>query len=384
MPPVQETLNRIRANVSASTQPRITPTWRIQPNFSADVRLTSASGTIDGIRYSVRSFLQGPLNSAVNEEIRKLNSDVEQNEKIYNELTRFWNKMHQVVQLSTRPSIWMTIQPTNLNGSTPFIDDNEIKFIVGISAKTTLSVGSKPAISLSPLANFTEIENVPKGLLQLALPVAIGWDRANIELQDRLTRDRPLIEGPSGRLHLEEITLEPIGNADVIVTSKFSVEPTGVWGKLLAWIDERLSVFRFKWKLGDALTDQVAQVRGAPVLGTNGVVVSLRDVELTEASTELVKSVSQVYSWLNGERIEALIEQHAVFDLSDTFSNGEVLAQDKLDEISGKLNEFGVELRSEVHKVTRLGSLLVTPDALLTSICAAASADINVLELVEF
>ena len=383
-PYLQETLDRIRANVEASIKPVLTPTWRVKPQISANVHLTEASGKIAGFRYSLHSLLQGPLSSALNDEVRRLNSEVEKNQELRHEIAKFWNELHHVVALNSIPPIWLSIQPTSLGASAPEINDVGVTLTVGVSANTTLSVGAKPQINPSDLPDLLPISNVPTGRFRVALPVIVTWEDANREIAKHLIREPAVIEGSSGRLHLNEVTLSGTDQEELVVTATFSVEPTGIWGSFLAWIDDQLASLGVDWKVGNALKDQVVQLVATPRLDVGGTVLSLENPKLTEKSSEFLKSIAAVYAWLNDRSIEDLIANKAVADLSEAFADGNSRAQDEVDRISADLANAGVILTSTVNDVTRLDSLRVVPEALMSRLCAEAIVRVDVREFLAF
>lgn len=381
LPTVQETLDRIRADVDASIAPRLTENWRIQPNLRANVHLRQASGKIAGIRYSVRRHLQGPLNDAVNKEIRHLNAKISENKKLKSEVEKLWREFHRTILLHEEPPIWLSVIPRRLSASTFQINDQRVSVSIGIAADTSLATGTRPELPLADFPRLTLVGHQPEGHFALALPAFLKWKDVDRQILRNISQKPPVIDESSARLTLTGLSLSGTEEGRMVATGEFSVNPTDMWGRVLAWIDGLLVHLGLKWNLSNALERQVVQLTVVPNLDASGTRLSLRNPTLTDSSSELVKNAARVYEWINNEKIETLIERNAIVDLSREMKRGNERAQDELGKLMGEFSGRGIDLNAEILNVTKLDSLRVTSEGLLTKLCAAATVSMEVRQL---
>ena len=381
---VEETLDRIKADVTVSMRPRLTSDWRVRPNGAAKVKLTKASGKIGPIRYSVRGLLQIPLDKSVSEEVRRLNEYLESSTLIEDQAAKFWSGLHRPIQVNRQPPVWLSLSPRGVSAGQPSIDERGVDLVVGIEADTALATGVKPSAGRTRLPSLDLAPHPPAGHFNIALPIVVDWKTANKAIADRL-REKPIvIEQGSGRLVVERVTLGGADDGKMLVTARFSVQPTGLLGKVLAWIDRRLSGWGLDWRLSDALENQTVRMTAMPRLDGVRKTVSVHQVKLTASSSDPVLLATDVYGWINDRTIESLVEQKAVVDLSKQISNGEREAQARIDKITGDLGKHGVKMNVSVQNVTSLGPVQITPSALLTKLCVAAKVGMQVQRIDRF
>ena len=260
------------------------------------------------------------------------------------------------------------IEATNLSTNNAGVD-----FGISVVAETKISFGDEPPrLHQEELPPLEILDELPKGKIELALPIFSGWETLNGLIADSLAKNPVVHEGSSGRLALTNVQLAARPDESVLVSAAISVEPTGWTGRVLHRIQNGLQVVGLPFNLIEVLDNQLVEMSVKPIVSENGRVVVLKNAKLMPRSSELVKTVADTYSWLTNETIEELAERHAVADLSASLDEAEKNAQARVNELTEGLGEDGFSLSVEIQPVTRLSSVAVLPEGLAAKVCAAA------------
>ena len=380
--PFRETTDRLRAEVTASIMPILTKNWRIQPNFHAYVHLNEVSGKLlSFIPYDVPGLFQKRLNDVVNKEVLRINAAIMNNSVLQEKARKFWSNLHRAIKVNSQPSVWLSIRPKRISGSQPHFNNRGAYLTIGVVADTDLSVEEKPpVISTTALPTLTLVNQQPQGSLNLVLPITVKWDTANKLIAKQLMREPPVIEKGSARLIFERVTLAGRDEGKMIVTTQFSVHPTGFWGWALTWIDRLLSAVGLNWKLSNTLDDQIVEIAATPRLDNSGKNLSVHEPTLTASSSDLVQMATDVYEWITSKTIEDWIEQTVTVKLPEEIVDLKGIAQGRLNKFTDELSKRGVKMKSHLQNIKRL-PLEVTSDALLTKVCADAKLSVELTQL---
>ena len=384
-PTVQETLEEIGIEVEASIEPTVTSDWRVIPRANAHINVYQADGRIIRvIPYSARSLVEGHVENFVSNEVDSFNHAIANDNRIHAEANEFWSSLHRVIKINDEPNIWLSIQPLYATAGQPKINSSGVDFTFVIEAFTSLSTGSKPSINTKPLPLLRLIDRSPDGQLNLALPLVVDWEAVNEAITVQLENNPAIIERGAGRLTVDSVTFVGANDKEIVATVMFSVHPSNLWGKLMVWIERLLSYFGINWELSNMFENQVIQMSAIPRLDESGTIISVYQADLTNQSSKLIKLVSEVYTWINNETIEDLVERKVIADLSKQFSLAEEGAQARINKITDNLRKHGIETDATILSVTRLSTIQISQSALLSKLCARAKVNVEVKRLDQF
>lgn len=360
--------------VNFSMRPVLGNDWRLRPNAEANARVSRAYVRIRPVgNISVRTQSQRAVDRFLRRMERRINEKFERNESLQREGQELWQKLHRVEKLSEEPPMWLVIRPNQIGATNLSINADGIDFGISVVAETNISFGDEPP-SLVPeeLPQLQILDELPKGKIELALPIFSNWETLNGIVAENLAKNPVISEGSSGRLTLSSIRLAAAPEESVLVSAALSVEPTGWTGRVLHRIQNGLQAVGLPFSLIEVLDNQLVEMSVKPIVSENGRVVVLKNAKLMPRSSDLVKTVADTYTWLTDETIEELIERHAVADLSAPLDEVEKDAQEKVNELTKELGKDGFSLSVEIQPVTRFSSVSILPEGLVAKVCAAA------------
>ena len=383
---LSESIDNIAVRLSLSVRPELTDNWKVKANLTSRTHISEISARLffNGFPLSVPDILLSPLSEMVNEEVIKLNDYIYNSNALRNVMTGVWKDLHHNYPLQGEPPIWLKLKPIGIIAGQPRIVSSGAEFLLGIEAQTILSTSIYDSAEISELPPLQLIEGAASGRLNLALPVVVDWASANAAFVERL-ENRPVdFEGGSGRLRLEAAEFSGSENGKLVGSITFSVYSTGLWERVLTWIDDRMSDLNLNWRLSNTLEAQIVEMSAEPMLSVDGRGLRLVRAEIMENSSPIVKSVAAVYEWITSDTIARLVEDNLTINLANDLSTMEGQAQDYLDELAEMMKEQGLRISATVKETTHVDAVEITPDALVGKLCASVEASVQIDDAIRF
>ena len=390
----------LTVGANLSIRPVLESDWRLHPNIKASARVTSARIDTPVGSISVRTQSQRAVDKLMRRTVDRINEKFEKNASLRREGQKLWKKLHRVERLSEEPPIWLVMEPIQIKATNlsikddgvsikddgvsikddgVSIKDDGVNFRISVTVKTEINFGDKPPSPTQKELPPLEIsDKLPEGKIELALPVFSDWETLNGLIADSLAKNPVVHEGSSGLLALTNVKLAAVPEESVLVSAAISAKPTEWVGRMLRSIQDGLQAVGLHFSLIKVLDNQIVEISVKPTISKNGKSIVLKSAKLMPDSSDLVKTLAGTYSWLTDETIEAVIERHAVADLSTRLAELEQKGQTIVNKFTEKLEESGFSLSVEIQPVTRFSFVEVHPEGLVAKVCAAADTKADI------
>jgi hypothetical protein len=173
----------IRGNVTVLSRPALQPTWRLEPNLTAQVSVADAALSIAGIKIGVPGEVRPFLEKQVNEQVAALQSRLRADPFLEAAARREWRRMCRAISVGAAsqgmPELWLEIRPTRaFAGQQPRIDANAMTLVLGVEAETRIV----PAETKPDCPFPAKLEIVPQtdqGHVDIAVPIDVPFTEVN-------------------------------------------------------------------------------------------------------------------------------------------------------------------------------------------------------------
>ena len=369
----------LEATASLSIGPVLKNDWSLDPNAEASAKVKKADIEIPVLgSISIRTQSQRAASKLMERTAERINEKFKKNEFLRKEGQKLWKDLPLPKRLSDKPPMWLVIKPTQIGATNLIINDNSVDFGISVSAETNLVLEPPPIQEELPdqgeLPSLEILDELPKEKIELALPIFSDWETLNDLMTDSLAKNPVGYEGSSGSLTFTNIEFEARPEESVLISAVISVEPTERIGRMLHSIRDGLRAVGLPFRWLAVEQNQTVKMSVKPAVSEDGKSIVLKNAKLMPDSSDLVKTLAGTYSWLTDETVEAVIERHAVADLSTRLAELEQKGQAIVNEFTEKLEESGFSLNVKIQPVTRFSFVEVHPEGLVAKVCAAADA----------
>ncbi len=269
----------IRGNVALNSRPLMTPTWRLEPNLTAQANLAETSLSVAGVRLNVGREVKPLLDRAVNEQVGALQARLRADPFIETIARREWAKLCRSIPLGKvtagAPDLWLEVRPLRAVAAQPRIDASAVTLTVGVQAETRITpTESKPECPFP--ATLELVPPLEQGRVAIGVPIDLPFTEVNKLIEAQL-KGRTFPEDGSGAaaVTINGATLAASGDRLLI--------------SLRAKAVEKKSWFGFG-------ADATVHVWGKPVLDPKTQVLRLTDITLdveSEAAFGLLSSAAR-------------------------------------------------------------------------------------------
>ncbi len=345
----------IRGNVTVLSRPAILPTWRIEPNLTAQVTIADAALSIAGIKLGVSNEVKPFLERQVNEQVAALQARMRGDPFLEQVARREWMKICRSVSLGAAgvglPDLWLEIRPTRAFAGQPRIDAGAVTLVVGVQAETrVVPAQSKPDCPFP--ANLEIVPQTDQGRVNIAVPIDVPFTEVNRALAAQLDgKTFPRDGGGPYEATVRSASLAASGDRLLISLRVKAREKTSWFG------------------LG---ADANVHIWGRPVLDRERQIVRLADVALdvdSEAAFGLLGAAARAAI----PYLKDAIAESAVIDLAPFAANARGSIEAALADFQRRSEGVRVEA-----KVTDLRLLDIEFDANTLRVIAEANGTANV------
>ena len=366
-----------------SLQPRLVGGWHLFPNATASARVNEAQMKILGFKVGVRKQAQRALDKFLARTVERINIRLADGQFLRKEVERIWNGMHRIDrvsigQLPGDPQVWLVSRPTRIKATSLRVNEAGLDFGVSLFAETSFVVGDEPRLTTQQLPPLEIDDNLPDGEIELALPIYTAWNTLDDLIAAHL--EKPVIhEGDDYRATVTGARLSNGPEDSVIAFVMAKVKPKGWIGWIFYFIHRISSAIGLDTEYLRIYTDHKIAVSARPVVSEDGRRIVFKDAGLMPQSAYLMKTLAAKRIRLTEESVREYVEKHVVLDLDEQLAEAEKMAREKIDEITGKLGDRGIDLNVEIRPVTRLASVSKRSGGLIARFCAATDLDAKIL-----
>lgn len=253
----------IRGQVIVLSQPKLTPSWRVEPHLTPMVGVADASMTILGIKVSVSGEVKPFLERQVNEQLARLQTRLRDDPFLEQTARREWTKLCRSISLGTAgtglQNLWLELRPKRAIAAQPRIDSENVTLLIGVEAETRIVPNeTKPECPFpSELALVPDSE---QGRVNIAVPIDIPFTEVNRLVAEQFVgKTFPEDKSAAVQVTVRDASVAASGDRLLISLRVRAVESTSWFG------------------FG---TDATINIWGRPVLDRDNQTIGLADVAL--------------------------------------------------------------------------------------------------------
>ena len=372
-----------KIDAELSLQPRLVGGWHLFPNATVRARVNEAKMKILVFDKDVNPQAQKAVDELLEGMVERINDTLAQGRFLRKEVGWIWDGMHRIDRMSIGqlpgdPPVWLVTRPTRIKATSLRVNEAGLDFGVSLAAETSFVVGNEPRPTIQPLPPLEIDDNLPVGEIELALPIYTAWNTLDGLIAAHF--EKPVVyEGDDYRLEVAATRLSNGPEDSVIAFVMAKLKPKGWIGWIFYFIQQVLSCFGLDTEYLRIYADHQIAVSARPEVSEDGRRIVFKDAGLMPESTHLMETLAADYYGLTGESMREYVEKHLVLDLDGQLAEAEKMARDKIDDITRKLGDRGVDLNVEIQPVTRLASVSARPEGLIARLCAAADLDAKIL-----
>lgn len=350
----------IQGNVSMTSQPEITPNWRIDPKLTAQVNLNDSSLSVAGAKVAVPAQVKPMIDKTVAEQIDRFQQRMRSDPSLEKAVRREWDKMCRSISLPSTaagsPALYLEMRPVKAVAAQPQVDARNITLTIGLKAETRIT-----GAQTTPRCPFPEtLDIVPpfdSGRINIGVPIDLTFEEVSRIVESQL-KGHSFPEDGSGAVDVmvKRVSIDAAGDRLLI--------------SLLVNAREKTSWFGLG---GDA----TVRIWGRPVLDAQQQILRLTDLEVavdSDGAFGLMGAAAQAAT----PYLKKALAEHASIDLKSLASN----AQQKLSSvITGfRTMDDGLRIIADV-KSLRLGEVAFDSDTLRVIAEATGTIDVTLTTL---
>jgi hypothetical protein len=176
----------IRGSIAMTAHPALLPSWRVEPNLTAQVNLSDTTVAVAGAQFGVPAQVKPVIDRAVNDQLANLQQRISNDPALERAARREWAKICRSIPLqsaSVPQGLWLELRPTRAVAAQPKIDASAVTLTLGIEADTRVtSAQTKPEC---PFPAALDIVTTDVGHLDIGMPIDLPFTELTkiVELQ---------------------------------------------------------------------------------------------------------------------------------------------------------------------------------------------------------
>ncbi len=345
----------IRGSITMTSRPQILPSWRIEPNLTAEVSLADASMSLMGFRLNLAQDIKPLLDRNVSEQVSELQAKVSKDPFLETIARQEWTKMCRSLPLGQAangmPDLWLEIRPVRAFAAQPRTDQATITLTMGVEAETRIiPAETKPSCPFP--AQLEIVPQLQQGRVNLAVPIDMPFTEINRLLETQL-EGKSFPEDGRGALTVKVRDVSVAASGDRLLIS------------LRVKANETKSWFGFG-------TEATVYVWGRPVLDNARQTLRLADIAL-DVESQAAFGILGAAARATMPYLERAVAESAVVDLRPLVQN----ARRSIETALADFRQAGDGVRVDAA-VTGLRLVGVAFDAKTLRVIAEADGTVNV------
>jgi hypothetical protein len=178
----------ISGDVVLTARPVLLPEWRVEPNLTAQVAISEASGNLFGMKLSLSDQVRPLLERSITELVASLQARLGSSPLIEQAARQEWAKMCRSIPLGAgpgSPNLWLEVRPTRAFAAEPGIDQSALTLTFGVEAETRI-VPSETKPDCPFPARLELVAQAERGQVNIAVPVDVPFTELSRLLQAQL------------------------------------------------------------------------------------------------------------------------------------------------------------------------------------------------------
>jgi hypothetical protein len=308
----------VRANARLTTQPALLPSWRVDPKLRGQISIPEGGLRIAGVTIEVNDEVKAAIDSAVSEELRRVQARLRTHPLLERIARSAWAKMCRSISLAGvaagNPNLHLELRPTRLLASQPVIDATSVRLTVGTETQARVIAAPNTPDCAFP-SSLEIVEPVNEGRFFIAAPIELPFTEINRLLNQQLGNRTLPEQAAAGRITMHRLRVLPSGERLLIalrVTAREQASWLGLGATATVYLSAKPELDRGQQVL--RLSDMAIDVQSRAAFGLFG--AAARAALPYFADTIEQSAVIDLKPFIAGARsgIEAAIAQ---FDRAD-------------------------------------------------------------------
>lgn len=350
----------INGTATATSRPRLTTDWHVDPQLTAQVTLANNSLSVAGAKVAVPAQVKPVIDRTVSEQVGRLQQRLRSDESFRRAMQQQWARACRSLALPPpapgAPPLFLEMRPVKAMASQPQIDNAAVRFAIGLQTETRIADRETTPQCPFPVALdiLTALNN---GRVSIGVPIDIPFSQL-AKIAEAQLKGRTFPEDGGGAIAARVRSVDIDASGDRLLVS------------LLVHAKEKASWFG----LG---ADATVRIWCRPVLDANAQVLRLSDLSVavtSDAAFGLFGALAQRAA----PYLQQALQQHATIDLKPLASG----AQQKLAALINdlKTEQNGAKIDASVS-MARLGEVSFDSSTLRVTVEAGGTLNITVTQL---
>ncbi len=204
----------LRASARLTAQPALLPSWRLDPKLKGQISIPEGGLRIAGVAIEVTDEVKAAIDTAVSEELKRIQARLRTHPLMEQIARREWAKMCRSISLAGvaagNPNLHLELRPMRLLASQPVIDTASLRLTVGAETQArVISAPNTPDCAFPPRLEI--VEPVEEGRFVVAAPIELPFTEINRLLNQQL-RNRTVPEkAVAGHITVHRVRVLPSG-----------------------------------------------------------------------------------------------------------------------------------------------------------------------------
>lgn len=209
----------VRAIARLTAQPALLPSWRVDPKLRGQISIPEGGLRIAGIAIEVTDEVKAAIDTAVSEELKRMQSRLRAHPLMEQIARREWAKMCGAISLAGvaagNPNLHLEVRPVRLLASQPVIDATSIRLTVGAQTQMrVIAAPNTPDCAFPP--NLEIVEPVQEGRFFIAAPIELPFAEINRLLNQQLGNRTVPEQAAAGQITVHRVRVLPSGDRFLI------------------------------------------------------------------------------------------------------------------------------------------------------------------------
>jgi hypothetical protein len=345
----------INGNVTITARPKLAATWRVEPNFGAQVTLGDTNVSLAGAHVNVPAQVKPLIDKTVSEQLDAVAAKIRSDPTLEKNARIEWAKACRSMPLqgagatAAMPPLWLEIKPTRAIAAQPRVDASALTLTMGIEAETRITPTQTEPDCPFP-EKITIVPPTPGGV-SIGVPIDLPFVEINKIVAAQFV-GKTFPEDGSGPLDITVKRATVAASGDRLLVS------------LLVHAKEK-SFFGFG-------ADATLHIWGRPMLDNAQQTLHFTDVQLaveSEAAFGLLGAAARAVV----PRLQQTLYEKAVIDLKPFAANAEKKIAEAIADF--QKSEDGIKVETKIDNL-RLADIVF--DTKTLRVIAQAEGAINV------
>lgn len=196
----------VAAAVRIDTQLNTDNEWNATSESNVDFTIGTANVGIGPARVNLRELLDAQLRPYVGQISELVDQTIGESLNLRGRMEQLWPRLLRPIQLSEDPSLWIRLEPQEVQWVRPQLTGSAFTFGIGVRTRVRSYLGNPPSVPvIPPLPALTEVPTLANEF-HLYVPIQLPFEELTRVARARLVGTDRLLES-GATIHIESIDI---------------------------------------------------------------------------------------------------------------------------------------------------------------------------------